>query len=436
MGTLSDVRVARAATLVLMAVRGVLVGSWMAYVPAFKRSFDLDDGQLGLAILCSGAATMLMTVPVGRLIDLFGPVPVAAFTGILAPLLYAFLPIFAAMKYSPYFPLFIMSMCRAGGGIAYTSRAAEIERLWNRPLMSSFHAAFSGGTFAGSAVYACLLTIGVSGNRAFPVLCLAATVLAAAAVPFMSCGIAAPAIRSVSDPRPVVSPCSWTPSPMIICLGLLGALLQLVQGAIGDWGALYLHQFNHMPYSSASLGYSCFAFFMGAMRVVGDALCHNFGRPIIYRGGAVLMFVGLCVLLTTNKRILALTACSLVGAGCANMYPILMSCAGRHGLPTPGLAIATVSSLGITGLLAGPAIIGFIAQVFSLRIGMYILVLDAALVVVASSIVSDVESEGVFMSEDLTEKLRSSSFESACRASPLQAIDDCTECMALEGDTV
>lgn len=426
---------ARFATMSLMAIRGLLIGGWMAFVPSFKRIFHLDDGELGLAILSSGIATLVMTVPAGKVIDAAGPRVIAFTTGIISPLLYATLPLFAAWHWQPYVPLFIFSALRAGGGIAYTSRASELEQLWGgRPLMSSFHAAFSAGCFAGSASYAGLLTYGIPGEIAFPLLCVFVAIAAAIGVYFMDHGMPQ---RSTANhpPSPVVSPWNWTPSPLIVCLGLLGALVQLVQGGIGDWGALYLHKYLRLPYGSASLGYSLFAFSMGVCRLFGDACCHHFGRPTVYRFGGMLMMLGLCSLLLTTNKTLALLSCAIIGCGGANLYPILMSRAGRHGLPTPGLAIATVSSLGTTGLLAGPGIIGFVAQVSSLRAALSSLVLFSCLVILASALITDDDNDEDRPSvEKALDSPSSSKFNEL--TSPLHCIDECTmsEYLALEGD--
>eukprot|EP01055_Gregarina_sp_Pseudo9_P000489 Gregarina_sp_Pseudo_9__488@NODE_1310_length_1696_cov_38_228123_g1231_i0_p1_GENE_NODE_1310_length_1696_cov_38_228123_g1231_i0NODE_1310_length_1696_cov_38_228123_g1231_i0_p1_ORF_typecomplete_len442_score152_00MFS_1/PF07690_16/5_1e06MFS_1/PF07690_16/8_5e12MFS_2/PF13347_6/1_7e08MFS_3/PF05977_13/2_1e07MFS_4/PF06779_14/3_5MFS_4/PF06779_14/0_00053Sugar_tr/PF00083_24/3_5Sugar_tr/PF00083_24/5_7_NODE_1310_length_1696_cov_38_228123_g1231_i02531578 len=424
---------ARLATTCLMFVRGLLVGGWMAFVPSFKQSFRLDDGELGLAILSSGLATLLMTVPVGRVIDSFGPRPVAFTTGIVSPLMYAALPTLAHWRWQPYAPLFVMSMVRAGGGIAYTSRAAELERLWGgKPLMSSFHAAFSAGCFAGSASYAAMLSYGLSGGVAFPSLCVFTAVAAAVGVYLMDRGMPErqPVVHAAM--LPIVSPCSWAPSPLIICLGMLGALVQLVQGGLGDWGALYLHKYDRLPFSSASLGYSFFACAMGVCRLFGDAWCHHFGRQRVYRAGGLLMMAGLSLLLLTSHQALALVSCAIVGVGSANLYPILMSCAGRHGLPSPGLAIATVSSLGITGLLAGPGIIGFVAQVSSLRAALSSLVVFSCFVTLASHLVNDdLSDENALLPSPDLDKFDISIFDPS---SPIHCIDECTEYMALEGD--
>eukprot|EP01053_Blabericola_migrator_P007824 Blabericola_migrator_1__7823@NODE_3_length_32604_cov_133_371700_g2_i0_p9_GENE_NODE_3_length_32604_cov_133_371700_g2_i0NODE_3_length_32604_cov_133_371700_g2_i0_p9_ORF_typecomplete_len467_score48_37MFS_1/PF07690_16/1_6e25MFS_1/PF07690_16/3_3e12MFS_2/PF13347_6/9_7e13MFS_3/PF05977_13/1_6e07MFS_4/PF06779_14/0_0035MFS_4/PF06779_14/0_016_NODE_3_length_32604_cov_133_371700_g2_i02678928189 len=458
--------VARLAATYLMAIRGILIGCWMAFVPAFKESFRLDDGELGLAILCSGVATLTMTFPVGKLLDTCGPRPVALTTGVISPLLYAALPLVARHQYKPYLPLFLMSMVRAGGGMAYTSRAAELERLYGRPLMSSFHAAFSAGCFLGSATYASFLGMNIKGQQAFPIICTAVALGAALGVWFMDSGMPpkqshqphhnhpqrTPDRNHNRNAEPAVVQCSWTPSPLILCLGLLGALVQLIQGGLGDWGALYLHKYDHLPFSSASLGYSFYAGAMGICRVFGDALSHRYGRYTVYRVGGLLMVLGVCSLIYfSEQKIIAFLSCALIGVGCANLYPILMSCAGRHGLPTPGLALATVSSLGITGLLAGPAIIGFVAQVSSLRMAMSILVLSASLVFVASSVIKDDElvvqpelmtpltpSPARSVQRDL-EKYLLEHMEFSVTAyedvSPtLQAIDDCAEYVALEGE--
>eukprot|EP01054_Gregarina_sp_Poly1_P003926 Gregarina_sp_Poly_1__3925@NODE_2178_length_2546_cov_214_139169_g1403_i0_p1_GENE_NODE_2178_length_2546_cov_214_139169_g1403_i0NODE_2178_length_2546_cov_214_139169_g1403_i0_p1_ORF_typecomplete_len420_score28_04MFS_1/PF07690_16/1_6e12MFS_1/PF07690_16/1_5e11MFS_2/PF13347_6/1_4e02MFS_2/PF13347_6/1_1e08MFS_4/PF06779_14/0_0012MFS_3/PF05977_13/6_8MFS_3/PF05977_13/78MFS_3/PF05977_13/0_19DUF3955/PF13127_6/1_7e02DUF3955/PF13127_6/1_5e04DUF3955/PF13127_6/3_8DUF3955/PF13127_6/1_6e02DUF3955/PF13127_6/3e02_NOD len=374
---------ARVCCTMLFFILGMNIGSWVSAMPGLKRGFHLGPGQLGLAIMCSGLASLGMAIPAGRLVDILGCRAISFSSGVFGPIAYMTLPTLAKFGLQPYLPLFFLNVISAGGFISCNARALELEVLWNKPIMSSFHAAFSVGGLVGSACYSALLAQGFHWNAAFPVMCLATMVASFVASLFMDVGLKHCHVQ-VHSQEIVVPPCSWVPNPYVLLLGGVAALTLLTEGAIGDWSALYLQEYDKCPYALAPLGYSSFAASMGLMRILGDCLCNRFGRQPVYRVSALFIAVGIIILLASRSTPIGMIACATVGIGCANILPILMSVVGRHGLPNPGISIAAVSSLGNAGLLTGPAIIGFVAQSQGLRVGLSLLVVGAVVLNIAS----------------------------------------------------
>lgn len=357
-------------------------------MPGLKKGFKLDAGHLGLAIMCSGLASLAMAIPAGRMVDVLGCRAISFSSGVFGPMAYALLPTIAQFGIAPFLPLFVLNVISAGGFISCNARAAELEILWDKPIMSSFHAAFSAGGLAGSAFYSMLLTLGFDWDIAFPIICGIALVLAFVTTFFMDIGLEHCHVH-VQPQETLMPPCIWAPNPVILSLGALAALVLLTEGAVGDWSALYMYEYDNCPYHLAPLGYSCFAASMGIFRAIGDFFCDRFGRRQVYRAGVVFIAIGISGFLLLRSAYLGMIFCAVIGAGCSNILPILISVAGRHGQPNPGISIATVSSLGNAGLLAGPAIIGFAAQSSGLRAGLSLLLVGAILLNLASYLIDD-----------------------------------------------
>eukprot|EP01053_Blabericola_migrator_P001795 Blabericola_migrator_1__1794@NODE_1486_length_4441_cov_149_315501_g296_i1_p2_GENE_NODE_1486_length_4441_cov_149_315501_g296_i1NODE_1486_length_4441_cov_149_315501_g296_i1_p2_ORF_typecomplete_len423_score30_94MFS_1/PF07690_16/1_7e08MFS_1/PF07690_16/9_4e14MFS_3/PF05977_13/1_4e08MFS_2/PF13347_6/1_2e02MFS_2/PF13347_6/4_9e07Sugar_tr/PF00083_24/2_2e03Sugar_tr/PF00083_24/2_8e05MFS_4/PF06779_14/0_00043_NODE_1486_length_4441_cov_149_315501_g296_i15191787 len=382
--------VARGACVMLFLTLGMNIGCWVSAMPGLKKGFNLDAGQLGLAIMCSGLASLGMAIPAGRLVDNMGCRVMSFSSGVFGPIAYGSLPMLAKFGVSPYIPLFMLNVISAGGYISCNARASELEAIWGKPIMSSFHAAFSAGGLIGAASYSFLLSHGLDWDRAYPITNVITMTMAFLIVPFMDIGMKQIRLQMhLQRPSTAELACAWSPSPIILMLGCVASVAMLNEGAVGDWFALYLQDYDKCPYAYAPLGYACFAAFMGFFRAVGDIFCRRYGRRQVYAASTVLVFAGLTGFLSTKSTLYAMAFCMLLGTGCANIVPILISVASKHAPSNPGVCIATVSSFGNAGLLTGPAVIGFIAQFHGLRVGLCLLPIGAVFLMLASVLVND-----------------------------------------------
>eukprot|EP01053_Blabericola_migrator_P011339 Blabericola_migrator_1__11338@NODE_66_length_15680_cov_202_244988_g59_i0_p5_GENE_NODE_66_length_15680_cov_202_244988_g59_i0NODE_66_length_15680_cov_202_244988_g59_i0_p5_ORF_typecomplete_len435_score59_07MFS_1/PF07690_16/2_5e09MFS_1/PF07690_16/1_6e13MFS_4/PF06779_14/3_6e09MFS_2/PF13347_6/49MFS_2/PF13347_6/1_9e07MFS_3/PF05977_13/0_023Sugar_tr/PF00083_24/6_4e02Sugar_tr/PF00083_24/0_22Sugar_tr/PF00083_24/1_6_NODE_66_length_15680_cov_202_244988_g59_i01421615520 len=387
-----ELKVARICNLLLFYIMGIAIGTFVAGVPGLKKGFALTSGQLGLAIMCSGIASLCMALPAGRMVDMMGVRFMASYSGVFGPIAYSLLPTVAAWGWGPFFPLFFVNIASAGGFISCNSRAAELERFWEKPIMSSFHAAYSLGGLSGSVMYSFLLSHGFDWSWAHPILFLSTMLLNLMVLPFMDEGLEEARRRHNGDAvLGTKVPCAYTPTPVILLFGGAAIIGYLTEGAIGDWFAIYLQEYDHCPYRFAPLGYSCYTAAMCIFRSVGDKLCHKFGRRTIYRTSAILIFFAITIFLSVKLPQLGMLCCVLMGIGMANIEPILISNVGRHAVENPGMAIASVTSMGNAGQLSGPGIIGLLAERWGLREALHLLQVGAVFLVIASVRISDGE---------------------------------------------
>ena len=179
------------------------------------------------------------------------------------------------------------------------------------------------------------------------------------------------------------------PSRRLIGLALISLAAFLAEGAINDWGPLYLRTSLGQSATVGAAGYAVFVGSMAAMRLTGDRLTTRFGRvPMVRTGGAVAA-VALAAALLLARPEATFIAFVCAGLGLANVFPLVVSAAGRSRSPAPALAIATVSMGGYAGVLIGPPAIGFLADAVSLPVALGLVVALCALVAALAGLVGD-----------------------------------------------
>jgi MFS family permease len=164
------------------------------------------------------------------------------------------------------------------------------------------------------------------------------------------------------------------PTRRVLGLTLIALASFLAEGAINDWGALYLRNSLGTSATIGAAGYAVFVGSMALMRLTGDHLTARAGRVRMMRTGAALGGAALALALIVEHPAAAFLAFACLGAGVANVFPLVVSAASRSRSPGPGIAIATVSTGGYAGVLIGPPAIGFLADATSLPVALVLIV--------------------------------------------------------------
>lgn len=173
------------------------------------------------------------------------------------------------------------------------------------------------------------------------------------------------------------------PKGGVLIVGILCLLTFLAEGSVLDWSAVFLTSVRGADIGLAGLGYAAFAVAMTGGRLAGDRIRLWLGERRVILFGGLIGAVGFAVVLLVPSAHVGLVGYFLVGLGASNIVPVLFSAAGGTRDMPPGLAITAISTLGYLGLLAGPALIGFVAHLTSLTAAFALL--SAALLVVAAS---------------------------------------------------
>jgi len=173
------------------------------------------------------------------------------------------------------------------------------------------------------------------------------------------------------------------PHGAVLLLAALAAIMFLVEGAMLDWSALLLTASGRLPAAQAGLGYIMFSITMTIGRLAGDVVVARIGDRATLLWGSVMAITGFVVLLAVPSVVSAMTGFALVGLGASNLVPVLFRRAGAQTVMPVGLAVAAVTTAGYSGVLLGPAGIGFVAAATSLSTAFWLLA--ALLVVVLAS---------------------------------------------------
>lgn len=343
------------ATRAVFFVAGIGMAAWAPLVPYAKDRLHLSDASLGTLLLCLGAGSLIAMPLTGMLVSRFGCKRIIALGSLLILLA---LPLLATLSTPLTLALTLMIFGAAMGlvDVAMNIQAVEVEKASGRAMMSGFHGFFSVGGIAGAGLVSAGLALGLSPLLA--VLVISALVL----LIYLCCQRHLLSDRVAQAGTPLfVMPRGW-----VLFLGILCFILFLTEGAILDWGAVFLTQNRDLPHAQAGLGYAVFAVAMTLGRLTGDRFIHFAGPTLTLFSGALCAAAGLMLAVFVPNAFATLFGFVLVGLGASNAVPIMFSAAGKQTTMPVNLAISSMTTIGYAGILAGPALIGFISQGYSL----------------------------------------------------------------------
>jgi MFS family permease len=354
---------------VFFAADGVLFASWIVRIPEIKNQVGASATALGLALLCmtvSSAASMYFA---GGLCERLGTrtVLVASFPLVCAGLV---TPALARSVVELGAILFVFGAIYGVLLVALNSAAVEIEATSGRAIMSPMHGLWSVGGLVG-AVIGGLLAAHLTAAEHFAVVGVAGVVVAVGfARPMLRTGIDRPPVRSEDTStarreQGAQRQVARTPiSLAVVLLGVVALCTAYGEGAIGDWTALHLRDNLGATAGVAAYGFGVYSVAIAAGRLTGGRLIERLGETRVLSGGAVLAAAGVLTTAWAGSLAVAFAGLLAVGLGLANMFPVAMARAGAIGGPR-GVGLA--STIGNTGMLAGPPLIGFLADQVGLR---------------------------------------------------------------------
>lgn len=362
----------RRATRLLFLVVGFAAAGWASLVPFAKARTGLDEGSLGLVLLCLGGGSIIAMPTAGALSTRYGCRVVLTASSLVAC---AALPLLATVSSAPFLAavLFIFGAAVGSGDCVVNVQAVIVEHASGEPLMSGFHGFYSLGGIVGAAGVSILLTFGASP--------LGST-LAAVVVMVLATLIAYKGLLPYGNPAE--GPSFAIPRGEVLFLGVLCFIVFLVEGAMLDWSAVFMTEQRGMPPAQSGFAFASFSMAMTIGRLTGDNVVAKIGRRAIVAGGGLLAAGGVALATLVPFEVVALLGYALVGVGCSNIVPVLFTAVGRQKTMPQAVAVPAITSLGYAGILAGPASIGFIAHHSRLSIA-FLCVATLMLAVAASS---------------------------------------------------
>ncbi|MGW1870066.1 MFS transporter [Streptomyces mauvecolor] len=387
-GVRDEYRRSQVAIAALFCCLGFQYATWVSRIPALKTRLDLSEAELGLLLMVCGAGAAVSFPLVAILTKRLGSRRLSVLSAL------ALAAVLIALSVTPSYPVTLLIVFFDGVAVgclnvAMNAQAAALEVRYRRTTMARMHATFSAGS-----LFAALLASGVTSfSSALPAHFGTATVLVAVVVLAARPGLLAEDRKAAgpsdcSDPSEASEPSGkqgrrglTLPTRVTIWMGLAMAFGTVTEGAMNDWSALYLKDSAGAAAELAPLGIAVVSVMMVLARLFADGWRTKWGDERIVRAGSALAGAGLAVALLAGGVVPALLGFACVGLGIAAVTPCVYVAAARQGSD----ALALVAAMGTTGLLAGPAVIGFIANGTSLVWGMGAVAVSALVVSACST---------------------------------------------------
>lgn len=338
--------------------QGIAFASWASRIPDIKHSLNLSDGALG-SILLALPLGQLITMPIsGRLVTKYGSKKILTITAPLYVLALGNLGLATAPWHLAAF-LFLFGVIGNMCNIAVNTQGVEAEKLFIKPIMTSFHGAWSIAGFSGALIGLLMVNLHISPYYHFWII----TALIWINV-FFNFKYLVPGKGTQTERKPKLF---VKPEGVLLQLGIIGFCSMATEGAMFDWSGVYFKEIVKAPASLVILGYASFMVMMAVGRFVGDGIIARLGRKntIVFSG--IVISTGMFISVFFPFIVTATVGFMLVGLGVSSIVPTVYSVAGKNGKTPPGMAIAMVSSVSYLGFLMGPPLIGYISALSSLQ---------------------------------------------------------------------
>jgi MFS family permease len=352
---------------------GATFASWASRIPTIKEVFRLNEAELGSLLFLLPLGSLAVLPLAGWSISKFG----SRLITLLSGLGYAAVLLSIALSQSIFqlsASLFFLGFCGNTLNISMNTQALELqEHIYQRPLMSSFHALWSFGAMFGALAGGWMMSLNVSMFRQYLVISMLMWT-----VYFMSYNFLVQS-STTHERRKFV----W-PSRSLWLLGIICLCCAICEGAMADWSSLYYQQVVNTGHEVNTTGYTAYALMMALGRVVGDKLVNRFGSRQILLVDSFFIAVGFAIGVGIIHPVAIVIGFGLIGLGVSTIIPIVYTMAGKNTDNPPSVSLAAVTSIGFVGFLAGPPVIGYVAHAIGLRLALLLLISMAVIITILS----------------------------------------------------
>ncbi len=364
MNYLSKRRIALGAMFFFM---GICFASWAARIPDIQAKFQLSEGELGTLLLCLPIGSLLGLPIAGWSVHHYGSrivILICSFAYALtlpliglAPSVWIIVPVLAS------FGLLGNIM-----NISLNTQALGLEDQLGKSILASFHGLWSMAGFTGAGLGAGMIFLQFSPAAHYGVVALISVVIILFSQKYV--------IKDKRDDAEAGGLVLKKPDQLLLRVGVIAFLGMMAEGCMFDWSGVYFKKIVEAEPALVSVGYVCFMGAMAAGRFVTDKATNRYGRLPVLQVSGVLIFMGLVLAVLFPNLYSAAFGFLLVGFGVASIVPVAYGIAGRSKLYSPSVALALVSTLSFFGFLIGPPVIGFIAELLSLKVSFALVALN------------------------------------------------------------
>jgi len=368
---------ARVFVSLFFAFNGATITVWAVHIPKLMQTLHLQTSQVGIALFMSGLGAFLAMQFAGQTLDRWGShrvLPVYAGVSGVAVALIGYVNSFWQLCAS----LLFLGLMLASTDVSMNTQAVEIEAAYKRPIFSAFHAMWSLGGLAGSAIGAFAMGAGVP-------IWVTLSVWGAASIAFSAIGPRFLLVKKVAD-KPKEKPSKDEKRAanlaakaanrpflgLILALGAMAGSGALLEGVGIDWSSLYQVRVFDEPVSRAAASVALFSGAMAAFRFVADRVISKIGRVGLVRYGALVSAIGVSLAMLAPNAAVALVGWAIAGLGISSVVPQIFAYSATVGSEThSGRNMAKVFGLTYVGMLGGPTVIGGLASLIGIHAALW-----------------------------------------------------------------
>lgn len=365
--TFSTQRYFRLGVSVFFFIQGLVFATWASRIPDIKNTLNLSDAGLGGVLFALPLGQLTAMTLSGYLVSKFGSKKTLPIAAMLYPaalvLLGAVTQVWQLMA-----GLFIFGVFGNLCNISVNTQGVGVERIYRRSIMASFHGLWSLAGFTGGVISSFMVAGNISPLQHFFIVYLVAMILLAMAHKYIL-------PRDASHGDQTKKKIFVKPDKAIVVLGMIAFASMICEGTMFDWSGIYFEKVVEAPKELTRLGYIAFMTTMFSGRFAADFLVTRFGIKRILQMSGIVIVSGMTLAVIAPSILMATCGFLLVGLGVSSVVPLAYSLAGKSKTMLPGVALASVSSIGFLGFLIGPPIIGFIAELSGLRLSFIVVAL-------------------------------------------------------------
>ncbi|HSC53644.1 MAG TPA: MFS transporter [Phnomibacter sp.] len=346
----------RIAVSVFFFIAGFTFSSWASRIPHIQAKLGLNEAELGGVLLALPCGLFLSSLISGSVVTRLGSKNVLR----LAAIAYSCMLVTLGLANHTALlvvALFFFGMAGNMFNVSVNTQAVGVERLYGRSILASFHGIWSLAGFSGASVGTVLITLGLLPWQHFIVISIVGITLSSF---FVSNLIEKSTSQKASSGFKL-------PDKKILQLGFIAFGCLVCEGTMFDWSGVYFKKVVQVSPGLTALGYAAFMGCMATGRFLADKIVMHIGARKLLQTAGYIITTGLLVSVIFPNIIMATIGFMLVGFGVSSVVPIVYSHAGQSKTMEPGKAIAAVGTIGFTGFLSGPPLIGFVAEATNLR---------------------------------------------------------------------
>jgi MFS family permease len=365
----------RLAVNIIFFLNGFVHANYFSRLPRIQEQFNIDNGVVGLVLLSSSIGALLAMPFTGWLIIRNGSRRISIFSCYFYCCLIPFIPKMPHV-WALILLFFLLGVSAGMLDVAMNSQAVMVEKDLKKPIMTSFHALFSIGMMLGAFFGSLFTELGAQLFVHFTIVSCAS--LITVFVARYNLIHDKPAFKATQEPA------FRLPNAAMVSIGVIAFCSMLGEGAMADWSTNYMENVAHADAALAPIGLSSFALAMTLGRLLGDGARVRFGDRSLMVACGLVATAGLSFAILFVHPFAVIGGLFIVGLGLSAIVPIAYSVAGHTKDLPPGVGLAMVTTVGYSGFLFGPPIIGFLANGYTLRIALALVVVLFVMMTVLS----------------------------------------------------